>query len=58
MEKNNIIKLESDNLVISYIAPYDRESFDSKSFKEQHQDLYDEYVKLSSVSASIRIKVK
>lgn len=58
MEKRNIIKLDNENLTISYVAPYDRESFDSKAFKEDHQDLYDEYVKMSSVSASIRIKVK
>lgn len=58
MEKNNIIKLESENLTISYVAPYDRESFDSKAFKEVHQDLYDEYVKMTPVSSSIRIKVK
>lgn len=58
MEKNNIIKLESENLTISYVAPYDRESFDSKAFKEAHQDLYDEYVKMTPVSSSIRIKVK
>lgn len=58
MEKRNIIKLDNEDLTISYVAPYDRESFDSKAFKEEHQDLYDEYVKMSSVSASIRIKVK
>lgn len=58
MEKRNIIKLDNENLTISYVAPYDRESFDSKAFKEAHQDLYDEYVKMTPVSSSIRIKVK
>lgn len=58
MEQNNIIKLETDELTITYVAPTDRETFDSKSFKADHQDLYDEYVKMSSVKSSVRLKVK
>lgn len=58
MEQNNIIKLETDELAITYVAPTDRETFDSKSFKADHQDLYDEYVKMSSVKSSVRLKVK
>lgn len=58
MEEKNIIKLETDDLVITYIAPTDRETFDSKAFKAEHQDLYDEYVKISTVKSSIRLKVK
>lgn len=58
MEAKNIIKVESDNLMISYIAPTDRETFDSKLFKEEHQDLYDEYIKMTPVKSCIRIRVK
>lgn len=58
MEAKNLIKLETDKMVISYVAPTDRESFDSKKFKEDNPDLYDEYVKISPVKSSIRIKVK
>lgn len=58
MEANNILKLETDDLMISYIAPSDRETFDSKTFKAEHQDLYDEYIKMTPVKSSIRIKVK
>lgn len=58
MEQNNIIKLETDELTITYVAPTDRETFDSKTFKADHQDLYDEYVKMSSVKSSVRLKVK
>ena len=57
MEKNGIIKFESDNLKISYIAETERETFDSKQFKADMPDLYDEYVKFSKVKSSIRIKV-
>lgn len=58
MEKNQILKLDTPDLLISYIASSDRETFDSKAFKEAHQDLYDEYVKMTPVKPSIRIKVK
>lgn len=58
MEKNQILKLDTPDLLISYVASSDRETFDSKAFKEAHQDLYDEYVKMTPVKSSIRIKVK
>lgn len=58
MEDNNIIKFESDEIVVNYIAPTTRESFDSKQLKADNPDLYDLYVKLSPVKGSIKIKVK
>ena len=58
MEANNLLKLDTPELLISYVAPSDRETFDSKRFKEEHQDLYDEYVNMTPVKSSIRIKVK
>lgn len=58
MENKNILKLENDDFIISYIAPSDRETFDSKSFKADHQDMYDEYIKMTPVKSSIRIKLK
>jgi hypothetical protein len=58
MEAKNIIKLDTDELVINYIASTDRETFDSKAFRSEHADLYDQYVKLTQVKASIRVKVK
>lgn len=58
MEAKGIIKIENEDLLISYIAATDRESFDSKQFRKDNPDLYDEYVKISPVKSSIRIKVK
>lgn len=58
MEAKGLIKVETPNLVISYIAPSDRETFDSKKLREDNPDLYDEYIKISPVKSSIRIKVK
>ena len=57
MEQRGIIKAVSEEVSISYIPEGDRESFDSKAFRKDHPDLYDEYVKISRVKASIRIKV-
>ena len=58
METKNIIKLETEELIISYITPTSKEVFDSKLFREEHSDLYDDYVKLSQVKSSVRIKVR
>lgn len=58
MEAKNIIKIETEDLSISYIASTDRESFDSKAFRKDNPSLYDEYIKMTPVKASIRIKVK
>lgn len=58
MENNQILKLDTPEILISYVASSDRETFDSKTFKADHEDLYDEYVKMTPVKASIRIKVK
>jgi len=58
MEANGIIKIDTDEMTISYVAPTDRETFDSKTFRKDNPDLYDEYVKMSPVKSSIRIKLK
>lgn len=54
-EKNEI---KADNVIINYIAESERETFDSKSFRADMPDLFNEYVKLSAVKPSIRIKIK
>ena len=58
MEDNNIVKFENEDLLINYIGPTQRETFDSKQLKADNHDLYDLYVKLSEVKASVRIKLK
>lgn len=59
MEAKGILKVEDETngMIISYIAPSHREQFDSKKFKAEKPDLYDEYVKLTPVKSSIRIKL-
>lgn len=58
MENKGIIKLETPELDITYVAPSDREVFDSKNFRKSHPDLYDEFCRMTSVKSSIRLKVK
>ena len=58
MEANGILSLETDELSITYVAPYPKESFDTKAFRKKNPDLYDEFVKITNVSASVRMKLK
>ena len=58
MESKNIIKLDTDALAITYVAPTTRETLDSKALKEELPDIYDTYVKISDVKASVRLKLK
>lgn len=58
MEQKGIIKVETPELTINYIAPHDKETFDSKAFRSDNPTLYDDYVRMSPVKSSVRIKVK
>lgn len=58
MEANNVIKLDTPEITITYIAPTDRETFDSKGFRKDYPNLYDDYVLIKNVKPSIRVKVK
>lgn len=58
MEAKGIIKIDSDELLISYVFASDREVFDTKAFKQAHLDMYDEFVKMTPVKAQVRIKLR
>ena len=58
MEEKNILKIENDTMTISYIGATGRETFNSKKFRSDNPDLDDEYVTISTVKSSIRIRVK
>ena len=58
MEANNILKIDTEQLTITYVAPTTRETFNAKTFRIEYPELYDEYVSISPVKASIRMKVK
>ena len=58
MEEKNILKLESDNISITYKAPTERETFRTAKFKKDLPDLYDTYVEFTPVKSSLLIKIK
>lgn len=58
MEAKGIIKLETEEMTITYVAPTDRETFDSKRLRAENPSLYDEYINISPVKASVRVKLK
>ena len=58
MEQKNIVKIDGEKVAITYIAPTDRETLDSKSLRADLPEIYDTYVKMSKVKSSIRIKLK
>ena len=58
MEKHHLIKFENDAILVNYIAPTDRETFNTKKFKEENPDAYDHYCTMKPVKASVRVKAK
>lgn len=58
MKAQGITKFENDSISITYIAPTDAETFDSKRFKEENPNTYQEYVKITHKKESVRITLK
>ena len=58
MERHNVIKLDTDELSISYVAATERETFDTKRFRAENPDTYDDYVRFSKVKPSVRVRLK
>lgn len=58
MKAQGITKFENENISITYIAPTDAETFDSKRFKEENPNTYQEYVKITHKKESVRITLK
>lgn len=58
MEEKKILKLENENISITYKAPTERETFRTKDFKKDLPDLYDTYVEFTPVKSSLVIKIK
>ena len=58
MEEKKIRTIKTQDFSITYKDEFDKERFDSKTFKADNPDLYDSYVKMSHQSASIMIKLK
>lgn len=57
MEEKGIRKVEAPGLTITYIDATDREQFDKKAFRSEHPDMYDNYITMTPVKSSVRVKV-
>lgn len=60
MKAKNIksLKDEVNGITITYVYPSTKETFNTKKFKEENEELYDEYVSFSDVKESIKITIK
>lgn len=58
MEQKGIVKVDTPELTITYIAHTDREHFDKDRFRKEHSLMYDDYVSMRTVNSSVRIKLK
>ncbi|MGF2081293.1 YqaJ viral recombinase family protein [Enterococcus casseliflavus] len=58
MEENDIKKIDTGDIVITRVLPTVRKSIDSTKLKKERPDIYDQYLKESTVKGSIRIKEK
>lgn len=58
MQKRGIKKIDTPKLTITFVDETTKETFDSKTFKQEYRDLYNDYCKISDVKAYVKIGVK
>lgn len=58
MEQNEVKKFDGDLITITYVAPSERNTFDSKRFQEERPKTAEKYMRKTQVKSSIRLKVK
>ena len=58
MEKSGVKKWETENIIVTYVAPSTRATIDSKRLKEEQPEVYNSYAKVTETKQSLRIKIK
>lgn len=58
MEEHGIKKIDTEDFVVSYVAPTERITLDSKKVEAEYPDVYRECMKISDVKSSVRVKLK
>lgn len=58
MVENNDKSFDTGNILITVIAPSTRETFDSKRFKAENEDIYNEYIKTTKTKESLKITLR
>lgn len=57
MEQHNVKSFTGAKVKLTRVLPTESESFDTKTFKAEHADLYAQYVKKTPKSGSLRITI-
>ena len=57
MQEKKVRSLKTEEISITLKDAYEREDFQKKEFKADHPDLYDSYIKMTPVKASVVIKL-
>lgn len=58
MSSNNIKKWETDDLIITYVAPTTRKTIDGDRLKKELPEIAEQYTKISEVKETVRIKLR
>lgn len=58
MEKNNILKIETERTSVSYVGETDVEYFNKSDFKKENRDLYNKYSSIRKKAPYLRISIK
>ena len=58
MENYGVKKIDTDDFVVSYVAPTERITLDSKKVEAEYPDVYRECMKISDVKSSVRVKLR
>ena len=58
MREANIVKIDNDNIKVTYVASTTQERLDGKELKKDLPDIYNTYCKISEKSDYIKIEVK
>ena len=58
MEALNLVKIENEDISISYTAPHTSLRLDTGRLKKEKPDVYDDFLKVSPVGSSIKITLR
>lgn len=58
MIDNGVKQYSSVRIQLTTVTPKSRKTFDSASFKKDHEDLYEQYCKTSETKPSVRLTIK
>ena len=58
MEAHGDKSFDTGGILITMVAPSVRETFDSKRFKTEHEDMYGQYVKQSTTKPTLKLTLR